>query len=387
MARQLIQQGDSVRLREMLRYGRVPLEDSMLLHEAVVRGNVACTQVLLDHGGISVAKQVDAMHVATRRCDHACLAALLSHPDANPNAASSTDSNNNTPLCTAVHAGSVKCVQALLEHPDINPNKGRHGSTPLHEALQHGTDPGILKAILWHARTCPNLSNSEGYAPLHVAVLLALCGEVQELLSHPDIDPSREVFDGSGSTPLHLALSMYDLGNTACVNVKALLAHPRANPDKLNAEGKSPLHTAIEHYCMEPLPMLLNHAGIDVNRPCVMYKAWGNGMLRTPLQNVIIRLWHYAERAACWKFVRPDYESDAEGLQAMNRAMFNTLLRHERVDITGTRDFAAEKEQALQGRQLSNAFEETAAAVGEEEAKRKRWCRRVHWVRCIVALK
>ena len=401
--------GETLALQALLSHAHIDPNKGAPLFVATERGHASCVEALLDHmetdPNAAGEHGVASLHMASRRGDLACLVALLSHPDIDPNLASH---NGATPLHIAIHCGHVNCVAALLLHARTDPNKARYGATPLHEAVYHCRRGGatvarnleIMKRVLEHPRTEPNLPDSEGYAPLHVAVLHLLQEGVRALLAHPAIDPNREVCDDTtarrhrgGFTPLHLSLSVYgwvpraratDAEYTACV--AALLAHPGTQPDKLDAEGKSPLHTAIGNCRAGAVGLLLNHPGVNVNRPCLVYRDWGNSVPHPPLHAVIVRRWHYEERAALCRELAQQ-RGDAADVEAPLMAqptvltVFNTMLEHERVDIGGAYEFVLQKMQELDGRSFSSAFEDMAAAVCDENEKRRRWLLRAAWIR------
>ena len=66
--------------------------------------------------------------------------------------------------------GHTACVQALLSHPDIDPNQGRGNNeqSPLHEAVC-GLKVACVEMLLAHPRINPNKMCSEGHSPLHRA--------------------------------------------------------------------------------------------------------------------------------------------------------------------------------------------------------------------------
>lgn len=131
---------------------------------------------------------------------------------------------------------SVELVKALMAHPDTDPDvRDIDGFTPLDIACLNN-DASIVRELLTHKSVKINEWNGLSQTPLYTACHQNGLATVECLLTHPDIDPNE--WSGDQLTPLHTACY---LNNVEVV--KVLLDHEKILPHQQNGEG-SPLETA-----------------------------------------------------------------------------------------------------------------------------------------------
>ena len=133
-----------------------------LLRIAALRGHLKCVQLLLEN---PEAKPGDALQDAAANGHVLCLEEILKDSRTNPN-----HYRVWTPLFMATFKGHAACVKALLSHPDIDPNKGRRQDkeSPLNEAVRR-LKVDCVAMLLAHPRINPNTACSDGKSPLHEA--------------------------------------------------------------------------------------------------------------------------------------------------------------------------------------------------------------------------
>lgn len=178
----------------------------LLMHRAVIKGNISVVQTLLDHGG----------------------------------EVNSVDGYGSTPLKEAAKSGNLELVQLLLAYgADVNKIRGDGdaararvtGVTPLHAAADsRNQNIGLLELLLDHGAN-PNALDNGGENPLHWAALGTSEDKVKVLLDH---GADFSLGNVTGETPLHLAASR---GRDA--NMEILLAYG-ADAAALNRRGLTP---------------------------------------------------------------------------------------------------------------------------------------------------
>jgi ankyrin repeat protein len=156
----------------------------------------------LDPCHVSDADGMSCLSRAARRGNESMVQALISY-GADPQV---TDISGKTPLHEAARWGSLETMQLLIESgADVNALDG-HGRSPLHAAIG-GAIPSLVNnilALLFLNGVRPETLDHDGMAALHVAVKQGDEGVVEALL---DLGASVLTVDGSGETPLGLALS------------------------------------------------------------------------------------------------------------------------------------------------------------------------------------
>jgi len=237
---------------------------------AVAADDAVAVEELLKQGvdlGVRDPLGRTALHIAAELCRPNIAVRLLAH-GADPNV---RDAEGNTPLHRAVAVGCVEVAELLLSR-GADPNAAdRRGQTP----LWYGSNVDVLKLLLSRGAD-PNVRDKDGYTPL-----LSLAGGSREsvdlaavLLDH-GADPN--VVDYHGRTPLFHAAERFhkDLfylllgrGARATLREAALigdlhlaeeLLKQGADPDERDADGRTPLHYALERCRVEVAELLLRH--------------------------------------------------------------------------------------------------------------------------------
>ena len=153
---------------------------------------------------------------------------------------------------------------------DFN-TQDQHGNTALHLAVYNGTDVGEkVQCILQSEKCNPNISNSDGYTPLHVAMIKKDFETAVILLHHSQCNPNIQ--DLTGNTPLHIAI----IGKSFA-NIKSFLNHKNIDLNIQNINGNTPLHEAV----MRQVPVDVVE-GLTLHKSCNPNIANNAGM--TPLQ-------------------------------------------------------------------------------------------------------
>jgi ankyrin repeat protein len=214
-----------------------------------------------------------ALHIAAELCRPNAAKTLLTH-GADPNA---RDADGATPLHRAVAVGCVEVAELLLSR-GADPNvRDKDGYMPLLNLagglresvdlvavlLDHGADPNVVD---YHGRT-PLFHAAERFHKDLFYLLLgrgaratlreaALIGDVylaEELLKQ-GADPYER--DADGRTPLHYALERCH------VEVAELLLRHGAYPNARNGDGHTPLYYAARNACLDGVLLLLKHGAV-----------------------------------------------------------------------------------------------------------------------------
>ena len=144
----------------------------------------------------------------------------------------SNRSPGNTPLHIAVRNGDTETARLLLSYYDHIYQKN-----PLYLAARYGQIKPAQSLLL------PNIKNSSGLTPLHLAAQNGHT-EIVQLLLQNNADPNIQ--DNNGDTPLHFSSE-----NDHTETVQLLLQN-NADPNIQNNDDDTPLHIACEGDLTEP---------------------------------------------------------------------------------------------------------------------------------------
>ena len=163
------------------------------------------------------------------------------------------DSSGNTPLHLAAGNGREGVVDLLLKHKANIKAGNNFEETPLHYATREGHE-GVVKMLLDKEAQSPKEGEaminkiSNDFTPLHIATHDSFQGRMQDarirmvnLLLEKGANPN--IHDSSGQTPLHLAA-----GNGDADVVQALLENGVLFEavQKKDIFGKTPLDIAVD---------------------------------------------------------------------------------------------------------------------------------------------
>ncbi|KAF7155501.1 hypothetical protein CNMCM6106_004647 [Aspergillus hiratsukae] len=161
-----------------------------------------------------------------------------------------------TALHDAARQGLDQLVRSILdEQENIDVNSLEKGYTPLHHAVQSGSES---TAHLLLARGAdPDIRDVLGRAPLHYAV-----GEESEPMVCLLLDKGANmtIQDQSGCIPLHYAVQQRS------ELIVCLLSDKGADVNTQNMDGWTPLHYAVREES-EPMVCLLSDKGANMNIP------------------------------------------------------------------------------------------------------------------------
>eukprot|EP00439_Symbiodinium_sp_Y106_P027419 s2760_g3.t1 len=210
-------------------------------------------------------QKASALHHAVQR-GHVDVARLLLEAGANKDR--TTKDDNNTPLCLAAeleHAGQVECVQLMLESRADVDIKNRDGRSPLLQALSCTTS-GSAEAevarctkvadLLLKARANVEKTDDMGKPALVYACEMGCTDLVKMLLeAGAEVNQSctKELGDTSrGSGALHRVAAR------GRPDIARMLLAARADVEKVDANGWTPLFKAVRHAHSEMVQLLLD---------------------------------------------------------------------------------------------------------------------------------
>ncbi len=158
-----------------------------------------------------------------------------------------------TPLMQAILENNLNKVQSFLTEGRVDVNaQSMDGDTALMAAVQV-ENPQIIHLLMAFGAS-PSIKNSDGLAPLHIAVQRGNIAVVQALLSGSQT--KVDIKSKAGETPLY---------HTQSPEIAALLLTRRANPNKGDKQGNTPLHMAVLNENWSLADVLLAK-GADINK-------------------------------------------------------------------------------------------------------------------------
>ena len=275
---------------------------------------LSATEVLLISAKISHEDIANAMQ------DNPCLLHRVIHTDrmssfrtlmkTNECNINEVNHDGQTPLHVACTANNMKYIQALIQYPTCDLNtQDDNGDTALHVAIYSKVySAEKIQCILKCDKCEPNITNKQGYTPLHTASVNIQFNSVKMLLKSTKCNPNIQ--DLQGNTALHLSMhkksatgiehflmcDKFDVniqneeGNiplhvavitgTVLYVIEKLIGHPNCNPSITNHEGMTPLQLAIKTDQLSATEVLLLSAKIshkDIAKamqgsPCLLHR-------------------------------------------------------------------------------------------------------------------
>ncbi|KXJ18288.1 Rabankyrin-5 [Exaiptasia diaphana] len=274
-----------------------------IIHKAIMKQDVETSLYLLNHevdSSLRTNNNTSVLQLAIQYCLQPVVEALCSKNidlDA-------CDDSGNCPLWTALASGQINIATTLISHgcsPDawsIGPNGCTHsllhraicdkyvetacflirnncdinsprrpgpegdggieawdGLSPLHLACTSSLD--IVVQCLVEHKCNVNSKDSEGRAPIHIAISSKHPIITSLLLAHPDIDVASK--DRKGNSPFALAMSVKNHEAAS-----AILSREPDAAEQFDAKGLNFLHEAVLNIDVETILFLVG-VGADVN--------------------------------------------------------------------------------------------------------------------------
>lgn len=171
----------------------------------------------------------------------------------NPSRINEKDSNGNSFLLVAVHAGNEDIVKFLISKgADVN-IRDNYGETPLQTAVDKNNLEIIIQLVSHGAEI--NIKDTSGKTPLNAAISNGQMETVKYLISQGAEINIKDITD---NTPLHYAV----IGNK--VEISKYLIAKGAEVNAGDGDGKCSLHYTVIYRNIELLKHLIL-SGADVN--------------------------------------------------------------------------------------------------------------------------
>ena len=238
------------------------------LHIAVRTGNITLVQAFLQHTTINLIvegyRKRTPLHIAAEH-DHVdivdafnnCSLVVQEWKEKKTFRLCAMDADKRTPLHFAAFSGSARVldymissatghgypIEAILQFLD------KENSTPIHTAIDAG-HVNIVKVLLKHGAS-PVIKNGDQIPPIHLACYQGHIDIVQAMV---EICGSEiiHVPAAGGKTPLH-----WGACSTHGGHIISYLIHNGANPNHIDSEGHTALHSGIIYGSLEVVQELV----------------------------------------------------------------------------------------------------------------------------------
>ena len=236
-----------------------PVDPNAFTHFAIKANNINLVDLLLTKSLI----EVDVDFEGREGCTPLALAVnekngpivkLLLEAESNPNI---RDTDGYTPINNAIKNRDAFLVKLLLRESLIKVNVHSHtseGYTPLGLAV-YEKHFAITKLLL-EAESDPNISDFDGYAPIHYAAQSGDIALVQLLLTESLIKVNVNLESCQGHTPLHLAQK---------IAIVKLLLEVEADPNICDGDCYAPIHYAVQNGNSALVQLFLTESVINMN--------------------------------------------------------------------------------------------------------------------------
>ena len=242
---------------------------SQVLESARSNGHLHIVHFLLKYCKCTIPDDMSDIHVACIVGDEEKVASLASGGDAMLSKTDRYGMNSlhyascKPKILTMIIAVITKETTALFNTKDRI-----LGNTPLHYAVLAGCTESV--SLLLRAPGCDiNLVNTKRETPLHLACrqsdikILEMLVEDMEYFQKLTQQPcDLDIQDDNGDTALHIAACSE--WNSA-EKIQCLLECDRCDPNIINIQGYTPLHTATEHNQLDSVRRLLNSTKCNPN--------------------------------------------------------------------------------------------------------------------------
>lgn len=197
-----------------------------------------------------------AIHLAARSGSHHVLEILIQMTQRLQGSSAEgqlelLDSENTTPLYSAVDAGHTETVKILMKYGAIPTKSCADRISPLHLACAHGKLEMVQSMVEQFGRDILGECDQHGRPPIFYGVISSHSTSLIAFLDGNGVN--LDATEKDGSTPLHLAIKCGNLSS-----VKELL-NRGANPLVRNSQGSNCAHFAMTFYRRKIVDILSVH--------------------------------------------------------------------------------------------------------------------------------
>jgi ankyrin repeat protein len=161
----------------------------------------------------------------------------------------------DTPLHIACKKGDTM-LEILLDSTIVPitciNQKNKDGDTPLHRACTENIAADIITKMIEKGADV-GMVNSTGDTPLYIACQKSHANIIPALLDSPNVSEYINLQDKDGDTPLHWACA-----KNVAADIITKMIEKGADPEIVNINGKTPLHTAFYNNYYDVINALLN---------------------------------------------------------------------------------------------------------------------------------